>query len=69
MSSAKNGTVRVELLFSDRGEFHREHVEIPVALLERYDTLVDCLREDPDVLKRLHIDAKRLCAAFITEHA
>ena len=69
MSSERNGTVRVALLFSDNGEFHREHVEIPVASLERYDTLVDCLREDAEVLKRVHIDAKRLCASFITERS
>ena len=67
--SAQNPTVRVLLLFSDHGEFHREHVEIPAASLERYDRLVDCLREDPNVLKRLHVDASRLCAAFVTEHS
>lgn len=69
MSNGKVGTVRVVLLFADHGEFHREHVEIPLASLERYDTLVDCLREDADVLKRVHIDANRLCAAFIMEHS
>ncbi len=67
MASAKNGTVRVLLVFADHGEFHREHVEIPAASLERYDTLVDCLREDAAVLKRVHLDPSRLCAAFVME--
>ena len=68
MASSKNGTVRVLLVFADHGEFHRENVEIPAASLERYGTLVDCLREDATVLKRMHLDPKRLCAAFVMEH-
>lgn len=60
--------MRVMLVFADHGAFHREHVEIPLASLERHDRLVDCLREDPDVLERIHVDPARLCAAFIMEH-
>lgn len=63
----KVGTVRVLLVFADQGAFHREHVEIPVGSLEGYDTLVDCLREDETVLKRVHVDPSRLCAAFVME--
>ncbi|MGE0158349.1 MAG: hypothetical protein AB7T31_02990 [Gemmatimonadales bacterium] len=66
--SGRGGTVRVMLVFADHGAFHREHVEIPLASLERHDRLVDCLREDPDVLERIHVDPARLCAAFIMEH-
>jgi hypothetical protein len=44
-------------------------VDVPQASLDEYDTLVDCLREDPDVLKRVHVDPSRLCAAFVTEQA
>jgi hypothetical protein len=67
VSGAERGTVRVLLVFADHGAFHREHVDVPLASLEDYDTLVDCLREDPDVLKRVHVDPSRLCAAFVTE--
>ena len=69
MSNGKGSTVRVLLVFADHGAFHREHVEIPVASLERHPRLVDCLREDPHVLAQVHVDPNRLCAAFIAEHA
>jgi hypothetical protein len=65
----KSGTVKVTLVFADHGAFHREQIEIPAAALERYDTLVDCLREDAEVLERTHLDASRLCAAFVTERS
>ena len=69
MSNGKSRTVRVLLVFADHGAFHREHVEIPVASLERHERLVDCLREDPVVLAQVHVDPNRLCAAFIAERA
>ena len=28
-----------------------------------YDRLIDCLMEDPAVLKRLHVDVARICSA------
>ena len=58
-------TARVRLVFADRGEFHTETVELPLADLDRYDRLVDLLREDPAVTRQLHIDPKRLVAAFL----
>lgn len=61
--------MRVLLIFADHGAFHREHVEIPAASLQSHDRLLDCLREDPDVLKRVHVDPSRLCAAYITDGA
>jgi hypothetical protein len=67
VTHGKTGTVRVLLVFADHGAFHREHVEIPVTSLERHERLVDCLREDPDVLAQVHVDPTRLCAAFIAE--
>jgi hypothetical protein len=69
MSNPSERTVRVMLVLADHGAFHREHVEIPVAALQRYERLVDCLREDPDVLERVHVDPTRLCAAFIMERS
>jgi len=68
VSGRKESAVRVLLVFADNGAFHREHVDVPQASLDEYDTLVDCLREDPAVLKRVHVDPSRLCAAFVMEH-
>lgn len=59
------GTTRVRLVLSDGGGFHNEEVDIPSASLADYDRLIDCLREDPEVLKRVHVDADRLSAAYI----
>lgn len=59
------GMLRVRLVLADGGAFHDEEVDIPAASAERYDRLIDCLREDPEVLKRLHIDVDRLSAAYI----
>ena len=60
-------TVTVRLLFSDGGAYHHEDVVVSQASLDRYDRLIDCLREEPDVLKQLHVDADRLCAAFVVD--
>lgn len=62
-------TVKVRLVFSEGGAFHREEIEIPVASLRAHERLVDCLREDPKVLARLHVDAARLCAAYVLDGA
>jgi hypothetical protein len=55
--------VKVRLLFSDGGEFKVEKVTIPAASLKGYDRLIDCLREDPAVLRELYVDHPRLCSA------
>jgi len=62
--SEKLATVR--LLFVDDGSFHHEEVQIPADVLEGYDRLIDCLMEDPAVLKRLHVDVSRVCSAELT---
>ena len=59
--SEKLATVR--LLFVDDGSFHHEEVEIPAKAMAGYDRLIDCLMEDPAVLKRLHVDVSRVCSA------
>ena len=56
-------TRTVRLLFVDEGSFHHEEVEIPSASLEAYDRIIDCVREDPGVLKQLYVDVERLCSA------
>lgn len=53
-------TTRVRLLFVDEGSYHREEVELPAESVEAYERLIDCVREDPEVLKRLHVDVERL---------
>ena len=59
--SEKLATIR--LLFVDGGSFHHEEVEIPAESIAGYDRLIDCLMEDPTVLKRLHVDVSRVCSA------
>ncbi len=59
--SEKLATIR--LLFADDGSFHHEEVKIPAKSIAGYDRLIDCLMEDPTVLKRLHVDVSRVCSA------
>jgi len=63
----RKGRVKVRLLFVDQGSYHHEEVEIPSAALEGHDRLIDCVREDEGVLKRMHVDVARLCAAYVVE--
>ncbi len=57
-------SARVRLVLVDEGSYHHEEVDVPIASLEGYDRLIDCLREDTAVLKRMHVDVARLCAAY-----
>ena len=59
--------VKVRLVFADSGAFHHEVVEIPAKSAKAYERLVDCLIEDPDVLKRIHVDTDRLTAAYLVD--
>ena len=52
--------VRVRLLFVDEGSYHREDIEIPASSLDGYDRLIDCVLEDPAVLRQVHIDFSSL---------
>jgi len=56
---------RIRLLFADGGGYHAEVVTLPTERLARYERLIDCLREDPEVLLKLHVDVTRLCAAYV----
>lgn len=60
-------TVTVRLLFVDEGSYHHEEVRIPKASTKGYDRLIDCVREDAAVLKRLHVDVERLVSVYLTE--
>lgn len=69
MSSAGHGEdrVKVQLLFADEGAFHHEELDLPASVLEGYHRLIDGLREDPAVLKRMYLDLNRLTAAWVEE--
>ena len=65
--SEKLATVR--LLFVDDGSFHHEEVQIPAGVMVGYERLIDCLMEDPTVLKRLHVDVSRVCSAELASES
>lgn len=57
--------MKIRLLFVDEGSYHQEEVEIPDDRLDEYDRLIDYLREDEVLQKRLFLDAERLCSAWV----
>lgn len=63
----RRGRVSVRLVFVDRGEYRHEEVEIPADALAAHERLIDCLQEDPRVVRRLHVDVNRLAAAYVVE--
>ena len=58
---------RVRLLFVDVGSFYHEEIDIPIDAFGRYDRLVDCLHEDPGVIKGVYVDLSRLCSAQLVD--
>jgi hypothetical protein len=64
---ARKGMVKVRLLFVDEGSYHHEVVEIPAKAMDAYDRIIDCVREDAGVLKRLHVDVDRLVSAYVSD--
>ncbi len=64
---SRKGHVKIRLLFVDQGSYHHEEVEIPSEALERYDRLIDCVREDEHILKRMYVDVERLCSAYVVD--
>lgn len=61
------GDLRLRLLFVDDGEFHAEEVRLPAGITAGYERLLDCLMEEPEVLKRLHLDFDRLVSAQVVD--
>jgi hypothetical protein len=59
--------IRVRLLFADEGAYHHEELELPTSVVEDHDRLIDGLREDPELLKRVYVDTGRLCGAWVVE--
>lgn len=64
---SKKGNVTVRLLFVDEGSYHHEEVTIPAKALDAYERLIDCVREDESVQKKLFVDVGRLCAATVVD--
>ncbi len=64
---SKKDRLKVRLLFVDGGSYHHEEMHLPAAALERYDRLIDCIREDEEVQKRVFVDTARLCSACVLE--
>ncbi len=65
--SAKKATVKVRLLFVDEGSYHQEEIDLPAEGMAEYERLIDFVREDPEVLRRAHVDLGRLCAAYLVQ--
>ena len=59
--------VKVRLLFVDDGDYHHETVEIPAASIDAHERLIDCLREDDAVQKKVFVDVDRLVSACLDD--
>lgn len=62
-----SNSVKVRLLFADDGEYRNETIEIPAGATDEYDRLIDCLREDEAVQKKLYMDLDRLVSAYLVD--
>ena len=60
-------STRISLLFADEGAFHTQELTVPLSVVTDYDRLIDGLREDPTVLKTVHLDVARLAAAWVED--
>lgn len=65
MSPDSAQTVPVRLVFADQGTFHAETVRVPLEIVERYDRLVDLLREEASVTRQIYVDMRRLVSASV----
>ena len=59
--------MKVKLLFVDDGEYYHETVEIPAGSIDAHERLIDCLREDDAVQKKVFVDVDRLVAAHLDD--
>jgi len=55
------------MVFADRGSFHDLVVELPSAVLERHERLIDALREEPGITGGVYVDVRRLVAAYVVD--
>jgi hypothetical protein len=56
--------IAVRLVFADSGSFHDLVVQLPADVLQRYERIIDALREDPAVTGEIYVDPRRLVAAY-----
>lgn len=59
--------VPVRLVFADRGSFHDVVVRLPADAFDRYERVVDAIREDPAITAEMYVDGKRLVAAVVLQ--
>lgn len=64
-----NRRVSVRLVLADHGSFHDLIVQLPADILDRYERLIDALREDPVVTREVFVDSRRLVAAYLEPEA
>ncbi|MGH7576059.1 MAG: hypothetical protein ACREM1_13155 [Longimicrobiales bacterium] len=62
---ADTSRVPIRLVFADRGSFHEIVIRLPAAAIERYDRVIDALREDPEITSTVFVDGRRLVAAYV----
>jgi hypothetical protein len=67
MTAMTTDTVRVKLVFADRGSFHELVIDVPGDVPHRYPRLIDALREDPRITAGTYVDFRRLVAARLLE--
>lgn len=65
MTQQSGSTVPVRLVFADQGAFHAETVHVPAEVVERYERLVDLLREEESVTRSIYVDMGRLVSAYV----
>lgn len=66
-SGAGGAKVSLRLLFVADGAYHHEEIQVPAAVVDRYERLIDLLQEEPEVLRRTYVDLERLCAAHLVD--
>lgn len=40
-------------------------VHLPADVIERYERIIDALREDPEITAQIYVDRRRLVAAWV----
>lgn len=60
-------TIRINIIIADEGSFHTQELVVPSTVVDDYERLIDGLREDPAVLKKVYLDLGRVAAAWVVE--
>jgi hypothetical protein len=67
MSENPGPAATVRLVFADQGTFHAETVQVPLEMLDRYERLLDLLREEESVTRQMYVDMARLVSAYVVD--